>query len=83
MPADARKHSKDLLVLAVVSLSISLFHARGILPGQTFLPVDLANNNLPWRSGSPQPLQNTLISDPIYEFYPFLSYAIDSGWGVP
>ncbi len=69
---------RDLLALATLILGISLFHARGLWPGQTFLPVDLANNNLPWRSGPPQPLQNWLISDPLYEFYPFLVHAVNT-----
>jgi hypothetical protein len=77
-----RKH--DVLALAIIVLGVSLFHVRGLWPGQTFLPVDLANNNLPWRSGPPQPLQNWLISDPLYQFYPFLVYAVDvvrrGGW---
>ncbi|MFC2029529.1 hypothetical protein ACFLWA_02230 [Chloroflexota bacterium] len=69
---------RDLLVVGTLVLGISIFPAREIWPGQTLLTVDLASNNLPWRSSSPQPLQNTLISDPIYEFYPFLSNTIES-----
>lgn len=69
---------RDVLVLVILVLGVSLFHTRGLLPGQTFLPVDLANNNLPWRSGPPQPLQNWLISDPLYEFYPFLVNAVNT-----
>ncbi len=68
----------DVLALVIVILGVSVFHARGLLPGQTFLPVDLANNNLPWRSGPPAPLQNWLISDPLYQFYPFLVNGVNS-----
>ncbi len=69
---------RDILALAVLFLGISLFHSRGLLPGQVFLPVDLAENILPWRSATYQPLQNPLISDPLYEFYPFQAYAVDT-----
>jgi MFS family permease len=47
-----------------------------LLPGQTFLPVDLAHNNYPWRGDTPHVLQNWLISDPLYELYPFLVSAV-------
>lgn len=78
MEDDAAWGRRDLLALAILILGVSLFHARGLWPGQTFLPVDLANNNLPWRSGPPQPLQNWLISDPLYQFYPFLVDAVNT-----
>ncbi|HEX6383414.1 MAG TPA: YfhO family protein [Anaerolineae bacterium] len=60
----------------ILALCVSLFHWRGLQPGYTFLPVDLANNNLPRRSEERRPLQNSLISDPLYQFYPFLNEAI-------
>lgn len=69
---------RDIMALLILVLGISLFHARGLAPGQAFLPVDLANNNLPWRDGSPNPLQNWLISDPLYEFYPFVVHNVNS-----
>lgn len=69
---------QDLLALLILLLGVSLFHLRGLWPGQTFLPVDLAGNSLPWRSGPPRPLQNWLISDPLYEFYPFLTYNVNA-----
>jgi hypothetical protein len=78
MHGDTAGHRRDVLAIAIIVAAVSLFHARGLLPGQTFLPVDLANNNLPWLSGSPQPLQNWLISDSLYEFYPFLSNAVNT-----
>jgi hypothetical protein len=68
----------DVLAVIVLVLGVSLFHARGLSPGQAFLPVDLANNILPWREATYQPLQNQLISDPLYEFYPFLAYAVNT-----
>ena len=69
---------RDILTLLPLFLGVSLFHIRGLLPGQTFLPVDLAGNSLPWRSGPPRALQNWLISDPLYEFYPFLTYNVNA-----
>ncbi|HEX2987457.1 MAG TPA: hypothetical protein VHS06_04725, partial [Chloroflexota bacterium] len=68
----------DGLSLLILFLGISAFHIRGISPGRTFLAVDLSNNNLPWLRGSPQPLQNWLISDPVYQTYPFLVQAVES-----
>ncbi len=60
-------------------LGVLLFHWRGIQPGQVFLPVDLANRLLPWRDGDTAArLQNWLISDPLYQFYPFLVQTVAS-----
>lgn len=67
---------RHLAPLAVLVLCVTLFHARGLAPGRTFLPVDLATNILPWRSGDPHPLQNWLVSDPLYQYYPFLATAV-------
>jgi len=81
---DAAWRRDDVLALIILCLGVTLFHARGLRPGQTFVPVDMANNLLPWRSGLPRPLQNPLIGDPLYEFYPFLVHAINAvrrgGW---
>jgi hypothetical protein len=68
---------RELLAIALLVAGVSLFCLRGILPGQTFLPVDLANDNLPWVHEW-QPIQNWLISDPLYEFYPFLVNSVRS-----
>ena len=77
-PPHATRRAGDAAALAALLLGVSLFHARGILPGQTFLPVDLAANSLPWLSGEPDPLQNWLISDPLFQAYPFLAHAVES-----
>lgn len=76
---------RDLLPLVILISGVSLFHMRGLWPGRTFLPVDLARSNLPWGHPSPQGLQNWLISDPLYQFYPFLTNAVETvqqegGW---
>ena len=69
---------QDILAFVILILAVSLFHASGIRPGRTFLPVDLANLNLPWRDGSIRTLQNWLISDPLYQFFPFLVNATET-----
>ena len=65
--------------------AVTIFHWRGIRPNHVFLPVDLAQNNLPWRTGEPVVLQNWLISDPLYQFFPFINAAVNAirqgeGW---
>jgi hypothetical protein len=61
--------------LVLLFLAVTVFHWRGIRPGYTFLPVDLASNNKPWVAEHSQSLQNWLISDPLYQYYPFLTQA--------
>lgn len=78
MLARIKRARHDLLALGIIVAALSLLHLRGILPGQTFLPVDLANNLYPWRSGDLQPLQNPLITDPLFEFYPYLVFSLDT-----
>jgi len=78
MQGDPARRRHNILALVIIIAGVSLFHLRGLWPGQTFLPVDLANNNLPWRSGPPQPLQNWLVSDPLYQYYPFLVSAVNA-----
>lgn len=68
----------ELLALSIMALAITLLHLRGLLPGQTFLPIDLANNIYPWRSGEFQTLQNPLVTDPLFEFYPYLVFSVDT-----
>ncbi len=74
----AKRARHDLLALGMIVAALSLLHLQGILPGQTFLPVDMANNIFPWRSGPSQPLQNSLITDPLFEFYPYLDVSVDT-----
>jgi hypothetical protein len=75
---DRIRHKQDILAVVLLILGVSVFHGSGLLPGQTFLPVDLTNHILPWRSDTWQPLQNWLVSDPLYQFYPFLDYNVRS-----
>jgi hypothetical protein len=66
------------LAAFILAGALLYFFWPGIRPGYTFLPVDLANNMLPWRTGDPIFLQNWLVSDPLYQFYPFLKEKIRS-----
>jgi hypothetical protein len=76
--ARLRRLLPRLLPVFVLVAGVTLFHARGLQPGYTFLPVDLARTLLPWGDGAPRVVQNWLISDPLYQFYPFLTQAVDS-----
>jgi hypothetical protein len=81
MHGKAARHKRDALAVATLVLGVSLFHLHGILPGQTFVPVDLANNNLPWTSGSYRPLQNWLISGlPHHRYEPAAGSAWQASW---
>ncbi len=74
-----RRHRSTYTGILLLVLGVLLFHWRGIQPGQVFLPVDLANRLLPWRDGDTAArLQNWLISDPLYQFYPFLIQTVAS-----
>jgi len=64
--------------LAACLLGPTLFHLRGILPPNVFLPVDLAGTIEPWRGEVARPLANWLVSDPLYQYYPFLVHAVDA-----
>ena len=79
MPAERnRRFLLRLLPVLILAAGITFFHWRGLQPGYTFLPVDLAKTILPWGDGAPRVLQNWLISDPLYQFYPFLTQAVES-----
>lgn len=69
---------RDVLALAILVLGVTLFHLRGLWPGYAFMPVDLANNTLPWRSGPAKPVHNPLVSDPLYQFYPALAFDVNT-----
>ena len=83
MPAERKLRSVlrfllRLLPVLILAAGVTFFHWRGLQPGYTFLPVDLAKTILPWGDGAPRVLQNWLISDPLYQFYPFLAQAVDN-----
>ncbi len=74
--AYAKRHQGVYTSLVLLLAGISFFHWRGIRPGYAFLPVDLAQRLLPWRDAPSVSLQNWLISDPLYQFYPFLIQSV-------
>lgn len=45
---------RDVFILLILFLGVSLFHIRGLWPGQTFLPVDLAGFTLSRPQVSPR-----------------------------
>ncbi|MCA9919495.1 MAG: YfhO family protein [Anaerolineales bacterium] len=77
-----RQHHRSLVVLLVlVALATALLH-KALLPGNTLLPLDLIQTIAPWDSLDLGPLQNPLLSDPFYSFYPrrqLLTMAIRQG----
>jgi hypothetical protein len=74
-----RRQRSTYTGILLLVVSVLLFYWRGIQPGHVFLPVDLANRLLPWRAGDTAArLQNWLISDPLYQFYPFLIQTVTS-----
>ena len=75
----ARLERRDVGAWTVLVAAVTLFHLRGLLPGQTFLAVDLANSFGPWHVTPVAPLHNPLIADPVFQFYPFL---VDSARAV-
>jgi hypothetical protein len=81
-----RWDKKDTLAILLVIVGISLFHVRGLWPGQAFLPIDRINSYAPWRTGPFDlgHLQNLTVADPIYEYYPYLVHSINEikrgGW---
>lgn len=72
------KRHPGIFFLLLVVVAVSYFHWNGIRPGFTFLPVDLASKIMPWGDGYLGKLQNWLISDPLYQYYPFLVSQIES-----
>lgn len=75
-------HRHSLIVLTVlVMLATALLH-KALLPDTTLLPLDLIQTIAPWDDLELGPLENPLLSDPFYSFYPrrhLLTEAIRSG----
>lgn len=65
----------DIVAILILLSGITFFHWRGIQPGHTFIPVDLANQLVPWRQTPLTSLQNPLISDPLQQYFPFINAA--------
>ena len=76
---ERRQTSIAFLVFAF--LAAALLH-QALLPGRTLVPLDLVQTMLPWDKLALGPLENPLISDPFYSFYPrraHLTTAIQNG----
>ncbi|MFN2200757.1 MAG: YfhO family protein [Caldilineaceae bacterium] len=71
--SDRRRDAAAVVLLALV---VSVFHWRGLIPGFTFLAVDIAHNQLPWVLNGDWPIHNWLLSDPIWQSYPFLAHSL-------
>ncbi len=79
LPDHLRRHRPTYAGILLLTTAVLFFHWRGMAPGKVFLPVDTANRLLPWRDADAAGrLQNWLISDPLYQFYPFLMQAVAS-----
>ena len=59
-----------LTAVLLLTLLPTILLNKALLPSHTLLPLDLIQTIEPWRGGERQPLQNPLISDPFYSFYP-------------
>lgn len=63
-------HRADILcALAIVALAAT-FLGPALRPGYTLLPLGLESTIAPWHGQVSQPVQNPLLSDPFYSFYP-------------
>ena len=63
----SRQHK---IALAVIVLAAFLVVRESLLPGYTLIPLDLIQTIAPWDTLDLGPLENPLISDPFYSFYP-------------
>lgn len=77
-----RSHRLFLLLLAA---AVVVFHFRGLLPGQVFLPLDALCGGPPF-NGSPAcagvKANNLIITDQVLAFYPWHSVVRQGGWGA-
>lgn len=74
-----RSSFTPLLLFALLAV---LLLNKSLLPDYTLLPLDLIQTIAPWDELNLARLENPLISDPFYSFYPrrhFLTRAIRSG----
>lgn len=72
----------DVLCLLIILGLATLFLAPALRPGYTLLPLGVESRIAPWDKQVTQPVQNQLLSDPFYVFYPhrhFLTAALRQG----
>jgi hypothetical protein len=61
----------DVLCLVAILALATVFLAPALRPGYTLLPLDLEGTIAPWHGQVTRQIQNPLLSDPFYNFYPF------------
>ena len=51
--------------------SLTLEGLPGLLPGFTLVPLDILSAIVPWRGTLTETIHNDLLTDVLFEFYPF------------
>ena len=72
----------DALCLLIILGLATLFLAPALRPGYTLLPLGVESKIAPWDKQVTQTIQNQLLSDPFYVFYPhrhFLTASLRQG----
>ncbi|MCP4423333.1 MAG: YfhO family protein [Chloroflexi bacterium] len=70
------------IAILTIGLAALLLLRESLLPDYTLLPLDLIQTIAPWDTLDLGPLENPLISDPFYSFYPrrvLLTQAVQEG----
>jgi len=73
---------EDVFCIISIILIATAFVAPALRPGYTLLPLQWVSRVLPWSTYINEPLQNTVIGDPFFAFYPrrlFFTEAVRSG----
>jgi hypothetical protein len=65
-----QSHRNDILCLLAISALATLLLAPALRPGYTLLPLGGLSKVAPWHKQMTQVVQNPLISDPLFVFYP-------------
>lgn len=70
----------DALCLLIILGLATLFLAPALRPGYTLLPLGVESKIAPWDKQVTQTIQNQLLSDPFYVFYPHRHFLTASLW---
>jgi hypothetical protein len=66
------------LILLIIIGAVLLYHWRGLQPGYTFIPVEVAQSHVPWFLDHPDvKIYNPVVADSLYEHYPFLLFVTE------
>lgn len=68
----------DVLCVICIFVLATLFLAPALRPGYTLLPLGLESQIAPWHKQVTQQVQNPLLSDPFYTFYPRRDFFTES-----